>query len=155
MGTLEGLKRLFEPGKPPFTVEPQCLRHVALTLRLPAGWQFTKNDGRNFSAAGPAGASAVFLVTSVNEPLSKYPPDEMRTMISKLVRDYVLRKQAVEEKVLPSGVLWFEAKGRIVTFNLRPRDPQILRAFGLDVTWEGGAETAEAVRGALRSVEWN
>lgn len=169
MGILDALKKLIPKGEPPPVMEPQCVRHRFLTVRLPTGWQFTQADERVFAASGPGGCLVQFLLAAINmrggAKASEF--EEHRKDIVRLVRDYFLESKSAEETIMPTGVMWMEATDvhakdrrlRIVLLNTRPRNhdwlPPMLQ---VTCTMPGGSTTDkrfEELRAALRSVEWN
>ena len=176
MGIADFLKKLFPPGKNPLlALEPQCLRHVFLTLRLPQGWQFTgHNDSRMFKATGPGGAAAeLSIAPAFNQRVEAKNAEQNRAQFVKVMRDHVFKGRKPSEEVLSTGVLWMEAKDvqggnerlEVVLFHPQSRSPERLgQPTRLQITCtlpQGSADAAfraerfEALRAALRAVEWN
>ncbi|MEA3193695.1 MAG: hypothetical protein QOD26_2028 [Betaproteobacteria bacterium] len=164
MGFLDALKKLIPENKPPFTVEPQCLKDMFVTLLAPTGWQISHVDNYNFRISGPGGCTAEFFITRINGKVDTAQVERNRAAISKVQRDFVL-KGDVQESVLPNGVLWMEQVGKeglhVVAFNLKPRIPGLTTLPGIDLNCKmpAGApfraERLEALRGMLRSAQWN
>jgi hypothetical protein len=164
MGFLDALKKLIPENKPPFTVEPQCLRDVVVTIRAPAGWQISHVGNYSFRVSGPGGCSAELSIARTNQVVDRTQLEKNRAAVAKLVRGYIL-KGKVEETLLPGGVLWMESSEsdalHVVAFNLQPRSPEIRTLPSVDLKCKlpvdapFRAERLEALRGMLRSAEWN
>jgi len=179
MGILDWLKEQLHPPSDVLAMEPQCLRHRVLTVRLPVGWQFTRADSWRFTATGPGGCSAEFTLrrivsggTAENQIHMKANEVEgHRQEIIQMLRDQFL-KGDVKEMKAPEGVLWLEqsdVEGQnsrllIAILNSKPRDPEIgpPPIIHIVCTAPGGAagggftaERFDALRSAMRSAEWN
>lgn len=175
MGILDLLKKLVPEGEPFPAMEPRCVRHKYLTIRLPVGWQFLSADPRKFEASGPGGALAEFYVSHISTGprrlLKAEEVEQRREEIRKIQRMLVGGKSAHEE-VLPGGVLWMEAgdtqgenhRLQIALLNPKPRAAEIPSPPSVHVicTMPGAsagagfsAERFEALRAAVRSLEWN
>lgn len=179
MGILDFLKKVFPPGESPLlAMEPQCVRYQWLTLRLPAGWRFTQADGRGFTASGPGSCSAEFFFANVikgarerGQRLRAQEFENERKNLVQLMGKHFLEGKSGGETILPTGVVWMEATDaqgqgkrlRIALLNPRPRNQEWIPPM-LQVTCtipggpssEGlGADRFDALRAALRSIEWN
>ena len=174
MGILDLLKKLMPEGEPPPAMEPQCVRHKYLTIRLPVGWRFLSADPRKFEASGPGGASAEFYISHVYEGrrLMKAEEVEQRREEIRKIHRMLLGSNSAQEEVLPGGALWMEAgdtqgesqRLQIVVLNPKPRAAEIPSPPSVHVICKmpgasagGGfsAERFEALRAAVRSLEWN
>jgi hypothetical protein len=179
MGLSDFLKKLFPPGESPLlSMEPQCVRYQWLTLRLPAGWRFTQADGRSFTASGPRGYSVGFFFANVikgaherGQRLRAQEFENERKNLVQLMSKHFLEGKSSGEAILPNGVVWMEATDaqgqgkrlRIALLNPRPRTEEwIPPMLQVTCTIPSGsssvglaADRFEALRAALRSIEWN
>ncbi|HET9405533.1 MAG TPA: hypothetical protein VFO57_13215 [Burkholderiales bacterium] len=179
MGLSDFLKKLFPPGESPLlSMDPQCVRYQWLTLRLPAGWRFTQADGRSFSASGPGSCSVAFFFANVvkgahksGQRLRAQEFEDERKNLVQLMGKYFLEGKSGGETILPTGIVWMEATDtqgqgkrlRIALLNPRPRNQEwIPPMLQVTCTTPGGssreslgADQFEALRAALRGIEWN
>jgi hypothetical protein len=142
VGLIDWLKERFAaPPSDVLSMEPQCLRHRVLTLRLPAGWQFTHADSFRFSATGPGGCSVKSefrrLITGGTDVhnfvyMESEEVDKRREEIIRFVEEWNLGGKANAVKA-PEGILWIErsdvegqnARLQIAVLNFKLRDPNI------------------------------
>jgi hypothetical protein len=171
MGVISYMKNLLSVGEPPLqAMEPQCVRYVWFTMRLPSGWQFARAENRGFAVSGPGGCmSEVTFLHVRGFKIAEF--DKHRKVIVQIMQGFVESRSAKESALgLPAGVLWMEASDvqaknhvlRVALFNSRPRnrDPLPPPMLQVTVTVSGSspgsdAEPLEQVRAALRSIEWN
>jgi hypothetical protein len=181
MGLINWLKKYFpDPPSDVLSMEPQCLRHRVLTVRLPTGWQFTHADSWRFSATGPDGCSVQCdfrRVITGGTDLHNYTymkAEEIgrqRQELIQTLQKYVLGGSANEVKA-PDNILWLErsdvegqrARLQIAVLNSALRDREIGPPPVLHIVCtapsgsSGGAFSADrfnALRSAVRSAEWN
>jgi len=131
MGIKEFLsKRLW--GKPDYvpTWDPQCIRHKLVTIRLPAGWQFTKVEQLEFTATGPDCTVSFRFVVASGRGTRAPRPEELAAKpgdAAKLV-SFIFNAEA-KEVARPEGFLWLEAvdvsrknkRLQIALVNTKPR----------------------------------
>jgi len=179
MGLSDWFKKLFEPPNFVSKEEPHCLRHYVLTLRLPAGWQFTVPSSDQFTATGPGGCSASCVFGRVWTSGTQDNPSYMsakemrgrRPEFIKLLQNWFKGGGAVEVKSA-DNILWLErskadaqsALLEMAIVNYAPRDPVLDPPWVLriDCTAPAGAgggtfvaDRFDALRTALQSAEWN
>lgn len=165
MGLLDAFKKLI-PKSEPLPWDPQEIRHPEFTLRLPEGWRFTMADFREARASGPADQKVEFRFSFQEQPsLTPESGPELLKLMGKLVlHDAQLNARPIQA-TLPNGLLWTEAseaKGaeqHFVVYVMKMREQrtaQIVMRTIYPVSGSGFvSERLEALRGALRAVEWN
>jgi len=169
MSIFDRLKKKLALGNSLLATEPECIRYVWFTLRLPPGWQFTKADNRSFAAFGPGGCSAEFTFQTVmGLKLAEF--EKHRPVMVQIMQRFL--KGEGRKDVGPAGVLWMEADEvqaekkilRIALFNTQPGDPEEVTPPILQVacTMPGSSSGAdpepapfEQLRSALRGTKWN
>jgi len=165
MGLLDAFKKLI-PKSEPLPWDPQEIRHPEFTLRLPEGWRFTMADYLDAQASGPADQKVEFHFSFQEQPnLTLESGPELLRLGSMLVQHDAGLKAKPVQATLPNGVLWTEAseaKGaeqHFVVYVLKMREKrtaQIVMRTIYPVSGSGFvSERLEALRGALRAVEWN
>jgi hypothetical protein len=165
MGLFDVFKKLI-PKSEPVPWDPQEIRHSDFKLRLPEGWRFTKADWLEAEASGPADQKAEFRFSFQEQPnlTPESGPKLLKLMGMLVLHDAKLNAKPAQA-TLPNGVLWTEAseaKGAeqhfvVYVMKLREkRTAQICLRTIYPVSGSGFvAERLEALRGALRAVEWN
>lgn len=165
MGFLDALKKLV-PTAEPMPWDAQTIRHRQFTLRLPAGWRFTRADWARAAAIGPADQPIeLFFAVRPQPGLTSQDAPKLLDLMRMLVRHDAKLSGTPTQATLPNGVLWTEAsevKGteqRFVAYVLKLQEygtVQIcLRASVPLSSGAIGAERLETLRGVLRAVEWN
>jgi hypothetical protein len=165
MGLFDVFKKLV-PRSEPLPWDPQEIRHPEFKLRLPEGWRFTAADYREAQASGPADQKAEFHFAFQAQPnLTPESGPELQRLMGMLVKHDAQLNAKPIQSTLPGGVLWTEAseaKGteqHFVVYVMKLRDrstAQICLRTIYPVSGSGFvAERLEALRGALRAVEWN
>lgn len=166
MGLFDALKKLLLPKSEPLPWDPQEIRHPAFKLRLPEGWRFTMADYRDAQASGPADQKVEFGFAFHEQPhLTPEAVTELFELGDLLVeRDAGLRAKPIHA-TLPNGVSWTEAseaKGAeqhfvVYVMKLRGKYVSQIRLRTIYPVSGSGfvSERLEALRGALRALEWN
>jgi hypothetical protein len=165
MGLFDAFKKLI-PKSEPLPWDPREIRHPEFKLRLPEGWRFTMADFREAQASGPSEQKVEFHFSFLAQPnLTPESGPELLKLMAKLVLHDAQLKAKPTQATLPNGVLWTEAseaKGaeqHFVVYVIKmgdKRTAQVRLRTIYPVSGSGFvAERLEALRGALRAVEWN
>ncbi|MGQ0509363.1 MAG: hypothetical protein ACT4P9_02010 [Betaproteobacteria bacterium] len=164
MGLFDVFKKLV-PKSEPVPWDPQEIRHSDFTLRLPEGWQFTEADWLEARASGPSGQVVEFRFAFQAQPnLTPESGPKLLKLMRLLVQHDAGLNAEPKQATLPNGVLWTEAseaKGaehHFVVYVLKLREKRTAQIFLRTIYPASGggfvAERLEALRGALRAVQW-
>jgi len=138
MGFLDALKKLV-PKSEPMPWDAQSIRHPLFTLRLPEGWRFMQADWGRAAAVGPGGQALDlhYSAQTENTPETQQEIEGAQPKMLELMR-MLVKHDAPRTAEHPA---------RTAQLCLRTSVPVTSGALG--------AERLEALRGMLRSAEWN